>query len=154
MSSGKKEDKAKPSTHKRRVSIVSASPPRSVSPPHPLQAAKRRSTMNSRDAAYEEEVKAALEASRLEAMGQQTEDEDRDKEDSPPAEGQENDKGKRKLEDTGESFCWEYADGRNAGAWRRWSFAQNQTPQSVHLSPKTDAWTASCGCVTLAAAER
>ena len=65
--------KLRPSDSRRKVSIggvVSLSPTRvSLSPPsHTAPTPKRRSTMNSRDAAFEEEVKAALEASKREAM--------------------------------------------------------------------------------------
>ncbi|RXK36770.1 hypothetical protein M231_05931 [Tremella mesenterica] len=67
----KEQEKPKPN-HTRRVSVMSPSPQRSPSPQnHPPP--KRRSTMNSRDAAYEEEVKAALEASRLEMMQAESE---------------------------------------------------------------------------------
>lgn len=58
---------------KRRSSVGqvdSVSPNRSMSPSaHMHSAARRRITMNSRDAMYEEEVKAAMEASRREALG-------------------------------------------------------------------------------------
>jgi len=62
-----------PSLAKRKSSagvVESVSPNRSLSPSaHMHSAARRRITMNSRDAQYEEEVKAAMEASRREALG-------------------------------------------------------------------------------------
>lgn len=77
VSSGKaptssKQETKKKAEHqphsKRNVSIASPSPSRSPPPNgQPPHLAKRRSTMNSRDAAYEEQVKAALEASRMES---------------------------------------------------------------------------------------
>jgi len=64
--------KRMPSDHRRKVSIsdiASVSPAKtSQSPSAPAPPPKRRSTMNSRDAAYEEQVKAAMEASKREAM--------------------------------------------------------------------------------------
>ncbi|WVW84766.1 hypothetical protein I302_106801 [Kwoniella bestiolae CBS 10118] len=75
-SSSGKNDPSKSHTGKvtssgRKVrGISSISPDRDSNSPQPSSAKepKRRSTMNSRDAAYEEEVKAALEASRAEMM--------------------------------------------------------------------------------------
>ncbi|KAK4684857.1 hypothetical protein P7C73_g5306, partial [Tremellales sp. Uapishka_1] len=65
-----KRRSAAPSTH-RKASIGNAagpsvSPNRSSHTPPP----KKRSTMNSRDSAYEEQVKAALEASKREMLGE------------------------------------------------------------------------------------
>jgi len=72
-----KDHKRWPSDQRRKVSIggvhsispspTSQSPSASAHPSAPM-AIKRRSTMNSRDAAYEEQVQAALEASKREAM--------------------------------------------------------------------------------------
>jgi hypothetical protein len=62
---------------------------------------RKRSTMNSRDAMYEEEVKAALEASRMEMTVRESEEADADR----PVEEEEVlpetriNKGKRKRDD-------------------------------------------------------
>jgi hypothetical protein len=71
-----KEEKShakQPHLPKRRSSAglrESASPNRSMSPSaHMHSAARKRITMNSRDSMYEEEVRAAMEASRREALG-------------------------------------------------------------------------------------
>ena len=62
-----------PSLAKRKSSagvVDPISPNRSLSPSaHMHSAARRRITMNSRDSHFEEEVKAAMEASRREALG-------------------------------------------------------------------------------------
>ena len=99
---------------KRKTSIGqmdSVSPNRSLSPSaHMHHAARRRITMNSRDAMYEEEVKAAMEASRREALGlppaaeeEVPEDAIEDEEAVKEKEKKEVKKGKRKREDDGES---------------------------------------------------
>ncbi|OCF72860.1 hypothetical protein I204_06089 [Kwoniella mangroviensis CBS 8886] len=69
-SSSGKNDAIKSHTGRRVRGISSISPDLDSNSPQPLSAKepKRRSTMNSRDAAYEEEVKAALEASRAEML--------------------------------------------------------------------------------------
>ncbi|OCF37237.1 hypothetical protein I317_00038 [Kwoniella heveanensis CBS 569] len=85
---------SKPPAQHRRVRHVSTpSEERDSRSPQPSAPPKRRSTMNSRDAAYEEEVKAALEASRAE-MSETHEEE-------PPAVvAEEKDRGeKRRRED-------------------------------------------------------
>ncbi|WWC62671.1 uncharacterized protein I303_105268 [Kwoniella dejecticola CBS 10117] len=101
---------------KRVRGISSISPDRDSQSPQPNSGKepKRRSTMNSRDAAYEEEVKAALEASRIEMMSPTNEleesaiMEEKDKErgekrrrdDEDEAEDKERSKkGKRKRDD-------------------------------------------------------
>lgn len=87
----------------------SVSPGRSLSPSATLHhAARRRITMNSRDAMYEEEVRAAMEASRREALGlPPAEDEEAEPEDTVDADDGEKEtkelkKGKRKRDDEGE----------------------------------------------------
>ncbi|WVQ96437.1 hypothetical protein IAU59_003542 [Kwoniella sp. CBS 9459] len=55
-----------PTQHRRVRHVSTSSEERDSRSPQPSAPPKRRSTMNSRDAAYEEEVKAALEASRAE----------------------------------------------------------------------------------------
>lgn len=71
--SSSNKDKAVAGVRRRQGSVGangSASPNRSLSPSTALHsAARRRITMNSRDAIYEEEYKAAIEASRREALG-------------------------------------------------------------------------------------
>ncbi|KAK8858658.1 hypothetical protein IAR55_002887 [Kwoniella newhampshirensis] len=102
-------------SHNRRISVggaISVSPNRSSgSPPPGSSLTKKRSTMNSRDSAYEEAVKAALEASRKEmhsAAPEQTADvsEQRgekrrrgEEEEENEAEKDKAKKGKRKRED-------------------------------------------------------
>lgn len=98
--------------HKRTTSVGGrrGSPSESRSPP-PNAPARKRSTMNSRDAAYEEQVRAALEASKKENNGdeageegvvreepEQAVEEDIVDDDKPTRKG----KRKREEEDAGE----------------------------------------------------
>lgn len=106
--------------------------------------------MNSRDAAYEEEVKAALEASRREMMtsqereleGLQEQEQVVEEPEELEEEVKEAKKGKRKRDEpTGESWARlanELTRGRisrthtdSGGKW------QNQTSQPIHLSSET-----------------
>ena len=102
-------------THRRKVSmggITSPSASRSP-PPHGHAPPKRRSTMNSRDAAYEEQVQAALKASRMESLGAGGDD-DEEGEECEAKEVEEHEvemapkKGKRKRdeEENGECVGW------------------------------------------------
>ncbi|WWD18550.1 hypothetical protein CI109_103003 [Kwoniella shandongensis] len=94
--------------------VTSVSPNRSSGSPQPGSAlTKKRSTMNSRDSAYEEAVKAALEASRREMLGEAPPEQEveevlpeergekrrRGEDEEDEAEKEKAKKGKRKRED-------------------------------------------------------
>ncbi|KAL1413061.1 Histone deacetylase complex subunit [Vanrija albida] len=98
-------DRRRPSNRRVSTDVSSMSPPpsgRGGVGPEP----RKRSTMNSRDAAYEEALKASLEASRRELSGDPEKEEsadDRKRRRPEDDDGEEAKKGKKKKEDEDES---------------------------------------------------
>lgn len=88
-------------SHTRRISIDATSPQRDSRSPTAREP-KKRSTMNSRDAMYEEEVKAALEMSRREMEPEETIPEVEAEEEKEEKKA----KGKRKRDEDGEFPYW------------------------------------------------